>query len=118
MNEINKYIIDSYGRLHNVETGEFFDDENAELVKYSDVQQLLAKIEELKHEVSVLGATCEVYSWEPHNLERIYRINEIKAQGIDWAVEQAANDCTYRDDPVIVLEKVQKYADELRGKDD
>lgn len=77
-----------------------------------------AKIAELKHEVSVLGAKCEEYSLEPHNLERIYRINEIQAQGIDWAVEQAANDCTYRDDPVIVLERVQKYADELRGKDD
>lgn len=77
-----------------------------------------AKIAELKHEVSVLGAKCEEYSWEPHNLERIYRINEIKAQGIDWAVEQAANDCAYLDGPVIVLEKVQKYADELRGKDD
>lgn len=73
-----------------------------------------AKIAELKHRVSVLGATCEVYSWEIHNLERINHINEIQAQGIEWAVEQAANDCTYRDDPVIVLERVEKYAEQLR----
>ena len=118
MDEINKYIIGSNGRLRNAETGECFDDESIELVKYSDVQQLLAKFEELKHEVSVLNAKCEEYSLESHNLERIYRINEIQAQGIEWAVEQAANDCTYRDDPVIVLERVEKYADELRGKDD
>ena len=77
-------------------------------------KQLLAKIKRLEDEVSFLGATCEVYSWEIYNLERINHANEIQAQGIEWAVEQAANDCTYRDDPVIVLERVEKYAEQLR----
>lgn len=76
--------------------------------------QLLAKIKRLEDEVIFLGATCEEYSWEIYNLERINHVNEIQAQGIEWAVEQAANDCTYRDDPVIVLERVEKYAEQLR----
>lgn len=85
-----------------------------EIAMANELIMARAKIAELKHEVSVLGATCEVYSWEIHNLERINHINEIQAQGIEWAVEQAANDCTYRDDPVIVLERVEKYAEQLR----
>lgn len=50
MKEIKRYIIGTNGRLHNVESGEWLDDDDVELVKYTDIEQLLAKIEELEAE--------------------------------------------------------------------
>jgi len=50
-------------------------------------------------------------------LESDEHINKIKAQGIEYAVEYGAFDCTVYDDPVAVLEKVERYAKILRGNE-
>lgn len=49
-------------------------------------------------------------------LESEKHINEIKAQGIEEAVEQVAMDCVYDEDSVIVLGRVDDYAEQLRNK--
>lgn len=51
-------------------------------------------------------------------LESDKHVNEIKAQGIEYAVEYGAFDCTVYDDPVAVLEKVERYAKILRGNNE
>lgn len=108
--------------------------------KYSDVEQLQARIKELESaERTLISLGYENKggeTWKPpirkrpnfnlidslneriKELESDAHINEIKARAIEEAVEEAAIDCNVTDGPVIVLEKVRNYADKLRGKHD